>query len=140
MIRASLSLLAACLLATPAVGAARENERVWTVREVAKNAAALDGKKIVIRGRLERCYYLSCGLIEVGTFEGEQVRFYLSIGSDKEFDRQAASRLPSYVEMRVKVRNVCVTDPETDIITACGDRPGTLKPIKVLAWTADSSG
>ena len=133
---------------------------VWSVREVVQNRQSLDGKTITIRGWLEDCRYLSCGLYDSAEearrardpdripLPGDEhgIGYYLSLGGYPWFDREAAEhacrRLRSqsrcggiYVDLIARVDDRCMSDPVEGWIALCTDRPDTLVPIRIVRWS-----
>jgi hypothetical protein len=115
-----LLVLAAC--------AAVQNQPSLTVRDVAGDIHRFDGRVVTIRGWLDECKQLSCGLFQ--TREEATAHQYgnhmLSIGSTKSFDRQALDRGPAEVILRARVDAAC-RDPEV----VCMDRASELVPVSV---------
>lgn len=129
----SLALFAAATSVTSAT-AAPASARPMSVREVTQNAAALDGREVVVAGWLEQCLPRSCGLY--GSAKGVRKRFpyFLSIGASRSFDAFARRAGRRWVVLRVRVHDRCVSDPAADIIAACSDRPSTLEVLAPGAW------
>ena len=121
---------------------------VWSVRQVMDNPEAAEGKVINVRGWVQHCERLGCGLYDSreeyrrsqdpdrgpGPGDPEGLGFDLSIGTSAWFDEEAALNAPSYVVMTVRVDGRCMNDPKYGIIAACTDRSDTLVPIRILRW------
>jgi hypothetical protein len=100
-----------------------------TVTQVTSNFAAYDGQVVLVRGWLDECHELSCGLFAsraeaVKRQYGDQM---LSIGSTRSFDDKAVGRGPVEIVLKVKVDGECRLNQ--NII--CTDRAHELVPISV---------
>ena len=100
-----------------------------SVREVTQNAAALDGREVVVAGWLEQCLPLSCGLYGSAKEVRKPLPYYLSIGASGWFDAFARRAGRRWVVLRVRVHDRCVSDPAAGTITGCADRAETLEPL-----------
>ncbi|HEY5722898.1 MAG TPA: hypothetical protein VIT45_11310 [Allosphingosinicella sp.] len=128
--------------------ATRPDGPVWSVRQVMDNSEAVEGKVIDIRGWVQRCERLGCGLYDSreeyrrsqdpdrgpGPGDPEGLGFHLSIGTSAWFDEEAALNAPSYVIMTARVDGRCMNDPKHGTIALCIDRSGTLEPIRIIRW------
>ena len=108
------------------------SERPLSVREVVRQAAALDGQEVVVRGWIEECQHLSCSLYASPGERGRDRVYYLSVGASKWFDAFAAQNAPTFVTFRARVDARCIDDPADDVILACSDRVNSLSPIRLV--------
>ena len=113
-----------------------------------ENQDDLDGKTVTVRGWVQNCERLSCGLHDSraeyrrnlspepvpGPGDPHGLGFHLSIGASQWFDEEAALNAPSYVVMTARVDTRCMNVPKDGLIAACTDRPNTLAPIKIIGW------
>ena len=97
------------------------------VPEVVANFAAYDGRTVRVRGWLDTCQMLSCGLF--ATKEEALNRGYgehmLSVGSTPDFDDQAVGRGPAEVIIVARVNSDCRSK------FICMDRANELEPLAI---------
>jgi hypothetical protein len=98
-----------------------------TVAEVTSSIVQLDGKTVTVRGWLDVCQHLSCGLFpsKEAAIERQYGDQMLSIASTPDFDDQAEGRGPAEVLLVARVS----ADFRTKYI--CMDRAHELQPIAI---------
>jgi hypothetical protein len=100
-----------------------------SVTEVIARHRELNGRQVIVRGWLDRCRTLSCGLF--ASRKAAVIHRYgddmLSIGWSKAFDRELLNRGPVEILLRARVNDTCM---RPEII--CLDRADELQPIKIL--------
>lgn len=107
-------------------------ERPLTVREIVENAEVLDGKEVVVSGWLEKCQHLSCGIFDSANEVDKDFSYYLSIGPSPWFDSFAQRAAPGPIVLRARIHDRCISNPATQIIAVCADRPSTLVPLALV--------
>ena len=126
-----IRLLSVVILALSAC-VAGPTERPLTVREVIENARVFDGEEVIVSGWLEECQHLSCGIFASAKEVDKDFPYYLSIGPSPWFDSLAQRAAPGPIVLRARLHDRCVSNPATQIIVACADRPSTLEPLALV--------
>jgi hypothetical protein len=116
----SVGLLAASCVSLRSAGAV-------TVPEITSSIAQFDGKTVRMRGWLDVCQDLSCGLFasKEAAIERQYGEHMLSIGSTPEFDDEAVGRGPAEVVIVARMSADCRTK------YVCMDRAHDLRPIAI---------
>ncbi len=97
------------------------------VSDVTSDMTRFNGKTVRIRGWIDRCENLSCGLFasKEAAIQRQYGEHMLSIGSNPEFDDQAVGRGPAEVILVARVSDRCRTR------YICMDRASELVPLAV---------
>lgn len=107
-------------------------EEPLSVRQVAENARALDGRKIIVTGWIEYCHPRSCSLFDSPEDVDAEWPYRLSIGPSRRLDAFARHNAPGQVTLLARFNDLCVTNPATQTIAVCADRSSTLEPISLI--------